>query len=729
MVDSVNKHFSMVEKNVNADVDDVQILVVDDELAMLESLEALMHHYGYQVETALGGTAAIEKLASNRFDILLLDIRMPEVDGHAVMEFMSAHGIDALTIIVSGETSYAEMSRALRNGGYDYLKKPYAPEELIATVNNAIRKKRLENDHRRMEFRVKQSEKLHRFIVNNSPDIIFMLNANGRFDFLNSKIEALLGYDRGELLGKHISSIVDRDDLDKAQLFFKHIDYGSDTARSIELSLRSKNESRSKRFFEVCVWPVTDQKHDDLPVEPNDCRLYCTARDITERKEAEAYINFQAYHDLLTRLPNRALFKDRLSMAMEQARRHKTKLAVMFLDLDRFKIINDTLGHTIGDQLLQAVSLRLTRCLRRGDTLSRFGGDEFTLLLPELIDEEAAEKIAIKIISALKKPFLLAEHEIYVGASIGIVLFPGGGTDIDSLIQNADIAMYQVKDTGKDSYAFYSRDMNAASANRLHFERDIRRALENDEFVVHFQPQHDAVDHSLVGVEALLRWEHPEKGVIYPGEFIGIAEETRLIMEIDRLVLQKSCREVKRWHEAGFQDIRLSVNFSPMLMENEAFVDEVLQVLDDIAFPRNRFEIEITENVLLSDLENMVEKLVRLKHEGIRVAIDDFGTGYSSLSYLQKFPIHTLKIDQSFVQDICPETEDVCIVNAIVSMAHGLKLNIVAEGVETEYQLNYLKRLGCQYMQGYYFSRAVSGEDILAMMINPKGVSGMTANW
>lgn len=697
------------------DFTDVNILLVDDELNMLESMRALLTYYGYRIDTALGGAAAIEKLSVSRYDLLLLDLRMPGVDGHQVMEFVKEQALELLTIVISGETSYAEMSRALRNGGYDYLKKPYAPEELLATLNNAIRKCRLEKAHHAMQDRLRKSEQMYRFIVNNSADIIFMLDEKGRFSFLNSKVEKLLGLQKEELIGQPLLSLVETDDQTRASRFFDNLDLESEHVRNIELVLRSHASLKNRRHFELSVWPV---EADDVGVpfgrEQRKFRIYGTARDVTERKEAEAFINFQAYHDLLTRLPNRALFKDRLGMAMAQCRRTQRKLAVMFLDLDRFKIVNDSLGHTVGDRLLQAVSLRLQKCLRRGDTLSRFGGDEFTLLMPEIASEDSAAKIAHKLIRALRQPFFLGEHEIYVGCSVGIVVYPGGGDDIDSLIQNADIAMYQVKDRGKDGFAFYSSDMNAATANRLHFERDVRRALEHNEFRVHFQPQIDARNGDVVGVEALIRWQHPNRGFIMPGDFIPIAEESRLIMEIDKWILKSAAREVRSWYDRGYPQVRLAVNFSPVFFEQADFVDQLIAILDECKFPKDHFEIEITENVILSDLDHIVDKLARLNQEGITIAIDDFGTGYSSLSYLQKFPINTLKIDQTFVQNIKGGIDEACIVNAIVSMAHGLKLNIVAEGVENKCQLTYLRDLGCHHMQGHYFGRAMSGSDIIA---------------
>lgn len=699
-----------LDKSVELEqVQDIRILLVDDEPHMLDSLSSLMRHYGYCVDTALGGRAAIDKLSHQHFDLLLVDLRMPGVNGHQVMEFVLEEKLPTLTVVVSGETTYDEMSRALRNGAYDYLKKPYAPEELIATVNNTIRKSRLEKEHQAMRQKQAESEQLHRYIVNNSPDIIFMLDERGCFQFLNDKIVSLLGYQRDELLGSSWLDLVEPVDCERAQFFFQNLDLGTDFAHNIELSLLPARPSRSRNYFELSLWSLAESNA-AMGEQAGLYKVYGTARDITERKEAEAFINFQAYHDLLTRLPNRALFKDRLSLAMAQARRSKQCLAVMFLDLDRFKIVNDSLGHTIGDRLLQAVSVRLSECLRKGDTLSRFGGDEFTLLLPEVASEAAAATIAEKIIKALKEPFFLDDHEIYVGCSIGIVTFPEGGDDIETLIQNADAAMYHIKQRGKDGYAFYRDEMTINSTKRLYVERDIRRALENNEFEVHYQAQVSIQSGDLLGLEALIRWQHPEKGFVYPQDFIPIAEETRLIVEIDRWMLRRACEEVSNWFCDNQRGLRLGVNFSPQFVEQSDFVDSVLQVLAETGVAPGCLELEITENAILSDMDHTIDKLKRLSQAGISIAIDDFGTGYSSLSYLHKFPVDTLKIDRSFIHNINISEDEACIVDAVVSMAQGLKLHIIAEGVETTAQLDYLKELGCHAVQGYLLGQAQPAE-------------------
>lgn len=686
--------------------DSARILLADDDSNLLESLKGLLNLYQYQVDIALGGQKAIDMLQDNTYDLLLLDLRMPEVTGHDVLRYMKSQSIATMTIVISGETSLDDMAQALRQGAYDYLKKPYVPEELLATVNNAIRRKRLEDANRVMHNRLNRSERLHRLIVNNSPDIIYVLDEQGCFSFLNSKIELLLGYRREELLNRHVTTLVDDDDREKARYFFDQAVRAHSDARAIDIALKPKEPGQNKRFFEMSVWPVEEQP--ELNGQGSRYRVYGTARDITDRMEAEAFINFQAYHDLLTRLPNRSLFKDRLSVAITQAGRNSSRLAVMFIDLDRFKIINDSLGHTMGDRLLQAVSQRLLQCVRKGDTLSRFGGDEFTLLLPEVQDDAATTQVAEKILESLREPFQLSGHEIYVGASIGIAMFPDGGKTLDTLIKNADIAMYRAKNIGKDGYQLYSPEMHAGTSQRLQLEQDMRKALDRDEFEIVYQPQVETRNGRLLGVEALIRWHHPTLGLLAPAQFIPVAEDSRLIIDLDRSTLARATREVRRFHHDGLPELRLAVNLSPLVIERDHFAELILATLQEEGFPPHLLELEITESLLMSDRHDIVEQLRHLSGAGIQLAIDDFGTGYSSLSYLQKFPIHTLKIDRSFVHKIRSGEQDACIVNAIISMAQGLKMKIIAEGVETVAQLDYLRSLGCHIAQGYLFGRATT---------------------
>ena len=688
---------------------EVRILLSDDDPRMLQSLRGLLSLHDYRVDTALGGRQTLEMLQREYYDLLLLDLAMPEVDGHEVMRVMNERRIPTLTIVVSGNASLDGIAAALRAGAYDYLKKPYVPEELLATVNNAVRKKRLEESHKVIQVRLNRSERLHRLIVNHSPDIVYILDDQGRFSFLNATVSKLLGYTPDELIGVSLLDIIEEDQQEKGRYFLEQARHPYDELRSVEVALRPKFPGRSRRHFELVVWPMLD---DENPHHDGGRYLtYGTARDITERMEAEEFISFQAYHDLLTRLPNRALFKDRLSIALTQAAREGHQLAVMFIDLDRFKVINDSLGHTIGDRLLQAVSERLLNCVRKGDTLSRFGGDEFTLLLPEVRDWESAAQVAEKILTSIRAPFKLDGHEIFVGASIGIAMFPSAGASMDALIKNADIAMYRVKNTGRDGFQLFTPEM-AGATKRLQLEQEMHRGLARDEFFVVYQAQVDAESGGLLGVEALVRWQHPKLGRLEPAEFISIAEESRLIVELDRNTLQQAARDLIRHRQRHGSELRLSVNVSPVMVSREDFVETVLDTLRQEDFPPEQLEIEITENLLLSDRQDVIEKLHRLSDAGVRIAIDDFGTGYSSLSYLQKLPIHTLKIDRSFTRHIRSCEEGACLVNAIVAMAQGLQMEIVVEGVETEVQLEYLKTLGCKVVQGFLYGEPDSLENV-----------------
>ncbi|WP_018139958.1 MULTISPECIES: EAL domain-containing protein [unclassified Thioalkalivibrio] len=692
----------MTERDVPIDPQSVRILIADDDPGLLESLHNLLAIEGYPVQTASGGGAAIEALRNQHFDLLLLDLAMPDLGGLDVLRFIQAAQLKTQTVVVSGNSTVEDVAGALREGAHDYLKKPYEPAELLATVRNALRHKALEDTNIEMRSRLEKSERLHRMIVNNSPDIVFVLDSLKRFRFINSRVHELLGHTRQALLDTSILDLVEPDERDKASYFFDQASQQQAHVRSAEIALRPAEPSRTRHYFEVAVWPTaSSETSEGGATEP---LIYGTARDITERKESEAFINFQAYHDLLTRLPNRALFRDRVDVAISHAQRTGAQLAVLFIDLNRFKVINDSLGHTVGDRLLQGVAQRLQSCIRKGDTLSRFGGDEFTLLIPGLASSDAAIQVADKILESLQAPFEIGDHELFVGASIGIAIYPDAGDNLEALIKNADIAMYREKSTGKTGVRVYSPEMGGHPPRRLQLEQDMRRALERDEFHILYQPQVDTESGQMVAVEALIRWDHPELGLLGPAEFIPVAEDTRLIVDLDRLTLRTATREIQRHNREAAQELRLAVNLSPVLVERDDFVEDFLGILGEIGFPPDLLEVEITENLLMSDTMDTVHKLNRLGAAGVQIAVDDFGTGYSSLSYLQKLPIHTLKIDRSFTHTIC-RNDEACIVNAIISMARGLNMNIVAEGVETEAHRDYLRNLECPMLQGFLFGQ------------------------
>ncbi len=699
------------------------LLLVDDKPELLQSLSELVRAHGYRVVEALGGRAAIDALGKQSFDVVLLDLIMPELSGHDVLEFAARKGINAKFVVVSGDTSFAGARDALTRGAFDFVKKPYEAAELLAALEKALRHRELEQRNVHMENRLLMSEQLHRFIVNSSPDLVYILDRNGCFSFLNDRIETLLGYRKEELVGRHYSELVHEEDLDAARNLFNERRTGGRAAQNTELRLRSRRARSTERPFQSqFVWmDLTAQgvysDHTER-TRANFRGTYGTARDISERKEAEQVINFQAYHDLLTHLPNRALLRDRLSLAIAQAARNKRRLAVMFLDLDRFKIVNDTLGHTMGDRLLKAVSNRLQGCLRKGDTLSRFGGDEFTLLLPEVRTRDDVVVIAEKILDKLAAPFVIDGHELFVGASIGVAMYPEAGDSVESLIQSADIAMYHVKGRGKNGYQFFAEEMNSKFSTRLSLERELRNALTSGELRVFYQPQVSLDDGHIVGVEALVRWQHPRLGLIAPADFLSVAEETGLITQVDEWVQARAFQDIGEWRRVGLGNVRLSVNISAQQLEQDGFLERFFTAFVGSGMAPEQLKIEITENAIMKDIEVIVPKLREMRRRGLRIAIDDFGTGYSSLSYLQQFPISTLKIDRSFVGDIRADRSDASIINAIVAMAKGLKLDLIAEGVETRTQLNYLKSQGCKEVQGFIFSRAIPAPELMGLLRN-----------
>ena len=440
----------------------------------------------------------------------------------------------------------------------------------------------------------------------------------------------------------------------------------------------------------------------------DDGLLEGTIIDITDRKTAQEQIEYQAYHDVLTGLPNRLLFRDRIGVALAHSRRVARAAAVMFLDLDQFKLVNDTLGHTVGDGLLQAIAQRLVECVRGEDTVARMGGDEFTILLTELTDRRAASLVAQKVLDAVRRPIEVDGHELFVTTSIGIAIFPEDGTDAETLLKNADRAMYRAKEVGRNNYQ-YALDIDGF-AGRLSLERSLRHALEREELVVHYQPMVEIATGRVVGAEALLRWEHPQNGLMPPDDFIPVAEESLLIIPLGEWVLRTACRDMKRWHDAGHTSLRVAVNLSPRQFQQRDLAAMIERVLEETGLPPSALDLEITESAAMQNAELSLAVLHRLKEMGIRISIDDFGTGYSSLNYLKRFPIDTVKIDQEFVRDLEADANS-AIVSAMISMARALRLSVIAEGVETEAQRAFLLREQCPLMQGFLHSRPLPADE------------------
>ena len=440
-------------------------------------------------------------------------------------------------------------------------------------------------------------------------------------------------------------------------------------------------------------------------------------RDVTERKAAEQQIEYQAYHDAVTGLANRHLFQEHLSLAVALAQRRLKQVAVLFLDLDHFKIVNDSLGHSVGDELLREVARRLKSAVRDGDTVARVGGDEFTIVLQDITHPQDAALVAQKVLRTVAEPMAIQGHRLYVTTSIGITVFPDDGTDAETLLKNADTAMYRAKAEGRNTFQMSTRELSLSTQERMTVESGLHLALEAGEFALLYQPQIDVETMEIIGMEALLRWKHPERGVVLPEEFIGIAEERGLILKIGDWVLRQACRDARRFHDRGLSNFRVAVNLSARQFRDPSLGAAVQSALQESGIPAASLELEITETVAMENVLLTMSTLEQFRRAGVTIAIDDFGTGHSSLSYLKRFPIDCLKIDRAFVGDLPETLEDAAIVHSVIQLANGLGIRVVAEGVETAEQLAFLKESGCREVQGYYFSYPVTIEAIESLVL------------
>ncbi|HEY3299207.1 MAG TPA: EAL domain-containing protein [Methylophilaceae bacterium] len=697
-----------------------RLLIVDDDIVLARSLQQLTELVGYQVKVCNRGVEALALLALESFDLLLLDLVMPGMDGHAVIDNVRRDFPQIPIIVVTATGTVSEAAQSLEKGVYDFIRKPYEPAELLRTIENALAKSQLERIQAVTSSKLDHYENLNHYLVDSSPDIIYTLDEKGRFTFVNKRVFSLLGYLVDELIGEHYSMLVYGEDIDAAKYAFRAQSSFERATYNVELRLRCQSDREEYRYFDISFIPILNTAHVDhigegrefLPLKGS----YGVARDITERKKVEYAMAYQAHHDMLTGLPNRTLFNDRLEISIAHARRNHHRLAVLFLDLDRFKWVNDTLGHIYGDELLKNVASRLKSCLREGDTLARIGGDEFTIILPEVPNKDDVPMVARKILATLEQAFVLDNREINISASIGVAIFPDHGDTIDALTKSADIAMYHVKWKGKNGFMQYDSSMDSIFHQKMSIESDLRKAIENNELELYFQPQVDVNTLKVVGLEALTRWHHEDRGWIPPAEFIPLAEEAGLISMLTYWLIKQVTIQHHRMQKAGFGDISIAVNVSPESVLKHDFVSNFLLSLRSENIANEAIEIEITENIIMQDMENSILKLNELSRQGVKIAIDDFGTGYSSLAYLQKLPMHSIKLDQTFVHNIQFIGQELPIVSAIIGIAKGFNLKMIAEGVETTEQMQVLKSLGCSVMQGYLFSKPLPMSGVLAML-------------
>jgi diguanylate cyclase (GGDEF)-like protein/PAS domain S-box-containing protein len=555
----------------------------------------------------------------------------------------------------------------------------------------------------RAERALRETAQFAREILDNTGEGIVAYDRDMRYVLWNRFMEELSGLPASEVIGRPA-----------AELFPHFRDQHVDAL--IQRALNGETVSSADIHYEVpstgrAGW-VSSIYRPHYDNRGNVVGVIGLVRDISERKAAEQQIEYQAYHDALTGLANRRLFHEHLSLALKLAQRRDGRVAVLFLDLDHFKLINDSLGHSTGDALLVQVAKRLKQAVREGDTVARVGGDEFTIVLQELERREDAASVAQKVLRAIAEPIAVNGHRLYVTTSVGITVYPDDGEDAETLLKNADAAMYRAKSEGRNTFYVASAELSRTTSARMQVESGLHRAMESREFEIHYQPQIDVAAMRVVGMEALLRWNDPERGMIGPADFIGVAEERGMITLIGDWVLREACREVKRFHERGLRDFRVAVNISARQFRDRALLWTIEAALGDSGIDPRCLELEITESAAMEDVNATIAMVNDLRASGVTVAIDDFGTGHSSLAYLKQFKVDALKIDKSFVADLPDSLEDSAIVLAIIGLANGLGLRIVAEGVETRAQLDFLRHNGCREVQGFYFGNPVAVSEI-----------------
>jgi diguanylate cyclase (GGDEF)-like protein/PAS domain S-box-containing protein len=641
-------------------------------------------------------TDAEKHLAGGAFDLILLDLGLPDAQGLGAVRRAHKAAPRVPLVVVTGTDDESMAAQALQEGAQDYLIKGQIDGRgLLRALRYAVERKNTE------EALFVEKERAQ-VTLNSIGDAVICTDVEGNITFLNLVAEKMTGWTWEEATGCPMTEVF------RIQDAISH----DPVPNPMEIAL---GQNRAAHLPANCILirrdgfeiPIEDSVAPIHNREGNATGAVIVFRDVSAARTMALQMTHSAQHDFLTGLPNRMLLNDRVRQAVAVAPRHNKKVAVLFLDLDGFKHINDSLGHPIGDKLLQSIAKRLVSCVRDSDTVSRQGGDEFVILLSEMEQSEDAAITARRMLHAVAEAHSVDQHELHVTASIGVSIFPDDGRDAETLIKNADTAMYQAKENGRQSYQFFKPAMNVRAVERQSIEESLRRALERQEFALHYQPKINLRNGEISGAEALIRWTHPTRGPVPPGQFIPVAEDCGLILPIGNWVLREACKQARAWLDARLPLSTMAVNISAMEFRDEHFLDGVFSILEETGLDPTFLELELTESVLMKRAETTAAVLKKLRAKGIQLAVDDFGTGYSSLSYLRKFPIDALKIDQSFIRQITTAPDETTIVTAVISMGRSLKLRVVAEGVETQEELAFLQAHKCDEAQGFYFSRPV----------------------
>jgi diguanylate cyclase (GGDEF)-like protein len=694
-----------------------RILVVDDDSGGRRLTRATLAKAGFRVAEACDGKAALEAMQADLPDLVLMDVSMPVMDG-----FAACAGLRRLTggdrvpvIMMTGLDDTASIERAFEVGATDFVTKPINWAVLPHRVRYMLRASAAINDLQQNERRLSNAQR-----IGEMGDWEWNL----RDDRVSASAQAWRLFSHERPLSTASSdaffATVHQEDRDRWLLAIERV---ASRAEGFAIELR-------------IVRPGGGVRHVHQQVEVIECsaagaavRLAGAVHDITRRKDNEEQIRRLAYYDPLTGLPNRLLFTEQLSRALAHAERHRGRIATMFVDLDNFKRVNDTLGHRAGDQLLREASARLSAVLRGQDSvargsvdsgsdcsIARLGGDEFIVLLTDVTQAQDAARAARRLVDALDEPFIIEGTEIFCGGSVGVSMYPEDGADVDTLLMNADTAMYRAKARGRGAYQLYDKAMNESALDHLRMETRLRRAIERSEFTLHYQPRIDVVSGRIVGAEALIRWQHPERGLLLPADFIPLVEQAGLVIPVGEWAIETACAQSAKWHKMGLQTVPVAVNLASSHLREKGLPTLVALTLAKHGVPARCLEIEVTESILLADPELAVRIAQELAEMGVQLSIDDFGTGYSSMSYLKRLPLAALKIDRSFVRDLDSNPEDEAIVRAIIALARSLKLRVVAEGVETQGQLVLLQSMRCDEYQGFLNSHAIEPAEFAELL-------------
>jgi diguanylate cyclase (GGDEF)-like protein/PAS domain S-box-containing protein len=648
---------------------------------------------------------AEKHLAEYSFDIILLDLGLPDAQGLGAVRRARAAAPRVPLVVLTALDDESMAALALQEGAQDYLiKGEIEARGLVRALRYAVERKSME------EALFVEKERAQ-VTLSSIGDAVACTDSLGNISFLNSVAEKMTGWTLREAMGRPMGEILQIVNADSHKIIPHPIQMGNDQNASMHLPPNCLLLRRDG--FEI---PIEDSVAAIHNREGEATGAVIIFRDVSGARAMALQMAHSAEHDFLTGLPNRMLLNDRVNQAVALAARHMKKVALLFLDLDGFKHINDSLGHAIGDKLLQSVTKRLLSCVRGADTVSRQGGDEFVVLLSEAQQLEDAAVAARRMLDAVAQAHPIDLHDLHVTASIGVSMYPDDGQDAETLIKNADTAMYQAKENGRQSYRFFKPAMNVRAVERQSIEESLRRALERQEFALHYQPKINLESGEITGAEALIRWTHPTRGIVSPAQFIPVAEDCGLILPIGNWVLREACRQARTWLDAGLPLGTIAVNISAIEFRDENFLEGVFAILQDTGLDPGSLELELTESVLMKHVENTKSILTALRARGVRLAVDDFGTGYSSLSYLSEFPIDALKIDQSFVRRITTSPDETSIVTAVISMGRSLKLRVVAEGVETLEELAFLRAHRCDEAQGYYFARPVASQQFAGLL-------------